>query len=243
MDLIKRYFEFLNLLMGVISHLAGALIVGLALLPSYYLVLYTWKYISVRPESFLSALLFCLSLGLAAFLFGNVLLLTIVVLRNVLPIKNKEVVGEFRGLPVDLLRAAAHNFLVNLAQHTFLPMVRGTPLINWFYRGMGMKIGKDTLITTTRIMDCDMIEIGDNCVIGGGAALSAHTGEKGRGVLKPVRLGNRVTIGADTMVLPGAVIEDNVIVGSNSLVPKDANLEGNAIYGGIPVKKIKSMDG
>ena len=242
MNLMKRYFEVLNLLAGVISHLFGAIIVGLALLPSYYLVFSTWKYISSRPENFLNALLFCLSLGLALFLFGNVLLLVIVLFRTVLPIKNKAVSGEFRGLPVDLLRAGGHNFLVNLAQNTFLPMVRGTPLIIWFYRGMGMKIGKDTLITTVRIMDCDMIEIGDGCVIGGGAALSAHTGEKGRGVLKPVKIGNRVTIGADTMVLPGSVIEDNVIIGANSVVPKDAHLEGNAIYAGIPAKKLKSMD-
>jgi acetyltransferase-like isoleucine patch superfamily enzyme len=120
-------------------------------------------------------------------------------------------------------------------------MVRGTPLINWFYRGMGAKIGKNTLITTIRFMDCDLIEIGDGCVIGGGAALSAHTGEKGQGVLKSVKLGNRVTIGADTMVLPGTVIEDNVIVGANSVVPKDSHLEGNAIYGGSPVRKIKSL--
>jgi acetyltransferase-like isoleucine patch superfamily enzyme len=242
MNLIRRYFEVLNLVMGIISHLFGALIVGLALLPSYYLVRFTWAYVSRAPDRFVNALVFCLSLGLASFLFGNMLLLVIVLFRTVLPIKNKEVSGEFRGLPVHLLRMAAQNFLVNLAQHSFLPMLRGTPLIIWFYRGMGMKVGKDTLITTTRIMDCDMIEIGDGCVIGGGAAISAHTGEKGRGVLRPVKLGNRVTIGADTMVLPGTVIEDNVIVGANSVVPKDSHLEGNAIYAGIPVKKIKSMD-
>jgi acetyltransferase-like isoleucine patch superfamily enzyme len=242
MDFIRRNFEALNFVAGILSHLVAGLIVGLALIPSYYLVLYTWGYISTNPYTFLNAFIFCLSMGLALFLFGNMLLIIIVIFRTILPIKNEEKAGDFRGLPFTLLRGAAHNFLVNLAQHTFLPFVRGTPMINWFFRGMGAKIGKDTLITTIRFMDCDLIEIGDNCVIGGGAALSAHTVRKGRGVLKSVKLGNNVTIGADTMVLPGAVIEDNVVVAPNSVVPLGAHLEGNAFYIGIPVKKIRSIN-
>lgn len=240
--MIQRYFEVINALAGFLAHVLGAIVVGLALLPSYYLVLWAWKNASADPANFLNALVFCLSLGMAYFLFGNMLLVTIVLVRLILPIKSKEEAGEFRGLPIPLLKVGINNFLLNLAQHAFLHLVRITPLINWFYRGMGAKIGKNTLIATTRVMDCDLIEIGDNCVIGAGAALSAHVGEKGRGVLKPVKLGHRVTIGADTLVLPGTQIEDNVIVGANSVIPKDSYLEGNAIYGGNPVKKIKSMD-
>ena len=240
--MINRYFEVLNALAGIVAHLLGAFVVGLALLPSYYLVLWGWENASRNPGNFLNALLFCLTLGLAYFLFGNMLLVTIVLLRFILPIKSKEEAGEYRGLPIPLLKVGINNFLLNLAQHAFLHLVRITPLINWFYRGMGAKIGKNTLIASTRIMDCDLIEIGDSCVIGAGAALSAHIAEKNRGVLKPVKLGNSVTIGADTLVLPGTQIGDNVIVGANSVIPKDSHLEGNAVYGGNPVKKIRSKD-
>jgi acetyltransferase-like isoleucine patch superfamily enzyme len=129
--------------------------------------------------------------------------------------------------------------LINLAQNIYLPLVRGTPFIIWFYRGMGATIGKGTVITTTRIFDCDLLEIGKNCVIGGGVAISAHTGERRQGMLKKVVIGDHVTIGADTYIMPGTVIEDHVVVGANSMIPKGARLSAKSVYGGIPVRKIE----
>ena len=137
---------------------------------------------------------------------------------------------------------AAFDYLVNLAQAIFLPIVRGTIFINWFYQGMGARIGERTVITTTRIFDCDLIEIGEDCVIGGNVAITGHTGEGKMGITRRVRIGNRVTIGANTLILPGAVIEDGVVIGANSLVPKDAHLESYSLYGGSPVKKITRSD-
>jgi UDP-3-O-[3-hydroxymyristoyl] glucosamine N-acyltransferase len=49
---------------------------------------------------------------------------------------------------------------------------------------MGAKIRKGALTATTRMFDCDLIEIGKNCLIGGGVAIVAHSGEKRRGVQK-----------------------------------------------------------
>jgi len=160
-----------------------------------------------------------------------------VVLRNVLWLKNREGTGRFYQ-PAGF-KIAIYNYLLNTANHLFLPAVRVTPIHIWFYRGMGCKIGKNTFIGTTRMWDVDLIEIGDNCVIGGNVAINAHTVEGAKGVMQAVRIGDNVSIGADTMVLPGVVIEDNVIVGANSLVPKGAHLERGSVYGGVPVQKIR----
>lgn len=103
---------------------------------------------------------------------------------------------------------------------------------------MGAKIRKGNPIATTSLFDCDLIEIGKNCVIGGGVAIAAHSGEKRRGAQKKIVTGDRVTIGADTYIMPGVVIEDNVIVGANSMTPKDALLSANSVYAGTPVRKI-----
>ena len=54
-----------------------------------------------------------------------------------------------------------------------------------------------------------------------------------------IEIGNNVNIGSDTLILPGVMIEDNVIVGANSLVPKEARLEKDSAYGSVPVKKIR----
>jgi acetyltransferase-like isoleucine patch superfamily enzyme len=121
-----------------------------------------------------------------------------------------------------------------------LPMFRSTPIIVWFYRGMGAKIGPNTLIATTKIYDCYLLEIGKNCVIGGNVGINGHiTSSQGKGILKKVKIGDRVTIGADSIIFAGAVIEEGVIVGACSMVPQEAHLEANSVYAGVPVKKIR----
>jgi len=237
--LVKRFFTPIHLFVSLVGQLLGVVVVGLALLPSYYLLRMTVNYVATRPDGFLNALLICLSTGLAIFLAGDMLLISIVFTRFILRIRNKEIVGEFRTLPIPLLKNAAHSFLMNLAQHTYLPFVRGTPIIIWFYRAMGAKIGRGSLITTTRLFDLDLIEIGKSCVIGGGVSITAHSADQGKGYLLKVTIGDRVTIGADTVVMPGATIENNVIVGANSVVPKGMRLEKNSIYAGVPAKKIE----
>ena len=57
---------------------------------------------------------------------------------------------------------------------------------------------------------------------------------------KDVFIGNRVWLAANVTVLPGVVINDNVIVAANSLVTKD--LESGYIYGGVPAQKIKKIE-
>lgn len=234
---MSRPLYLLYIIATIFSQIVGAILLALALLPSYYLVFTTYRLTENMPDNFWRVLLICLSVGFSFFIFGDALMIVVVLFKKTLRISNQETTGNYRSTLV--ITVGVHNFLMNLIQFFYLPLVRSTPLIVWFYRGMGMKIGKDTIITTWRIFDCDMIEIGDHCVIGGAVAISAHIAEKGHGILKKVRIGNRVTIGANTMVLPGVTIEDNVIVGANSLIPKDSYLEANSVYGGVPIRKIR----
>lgn len=53
----------------------------------------------------------------------------------------------------------------------------------------------------------------------------------------PIRIGDNVWIGMNTVVLPGAKIGDNVVIGSNSVVNKD--IPPNSIAAGNPCKIIK----
>jgi acetyltransferase-like isoleucine patch superfamily enzyme len=238
--MIKRLIGPLHVLISLISQVLGGLILGIALMPVFLFLWVIWMQLVAPFDSWLDALVLCLALGLSVYIFGNSILVVIVIFRNLFFLRNKEASGDYFSKAV--LGIAAYDFLVGIAHHTFLNFTRATPFLVWFYRGMGAKIGKGTLITTARIYDCDLIEIGKNCVIGGQVAINAHTAEGRKGILKKVRIGNRVTLGANTMVLPGVVIEDNVTVGANSLIPKDAVLEANSIYGGVPVKKISDLE-
>ncbi|HEX8459820.1 MAG TPA: acyltransferase [Segetibacter sp.] len=55
----------------------------------------------------------------------------------------------------------------------------------------------------------------------------------------PILVGNNVWIGRGCLLLPGTVIEDNVIIAANSVVK--GKCKRDSIYGGCPAKYIKSV--
>jgi acetyltransferase-like isoleucine patch superfamily enzyme len=75
-------------------------------------------------------------------------------------------------------------------------------------------------------------------MIGGNASIAAHVINGTRGRLRRVFIGNNVTIGANSSIMPGVVIEDEVVVGANSLVLQGTRLAKGGLYLGVPVKKV-----
>jgi len=59
-----------------------------------------------------------------------------------------------------------------------------------------------------------------------------HTFEK-------VKIGNRVHIGANAVILPGVTIGDDIVIGAGAVVSKD--LPSGCIYVGIPAKPLKKL--
>jgi acetyltransferase-like isoleucine patch superfamily enzyme len=134
-----------------------------------------------------------------------------------------------------------HNGLVFTFNTVFGRFARLTNVYNWYLRGMGAKIGKNVVFNTQHVYDLDLIEVGDNTVIGANASILGHVGEKGKLVRMPVKIGNRCTIGQYSNIFPGVTMGDNCHVGAMSLVPKGTQLDANAVYGGVPVRKIRDL--
>jgi carbonic anhydrase/acetyltransferase-like protein (isoleucine patch superfamily) len=109
-----------------------------------------------------------------------------------------------------------------------------------YFRLLGMKIGKNTLVGGT-IMDPCLTEIGDNCTMGLFAVLYGHIHnyEKGTITLDRIKIGNNVVIGAGAFIMPGVIVEDNVKIATGSVVTKGQILKKGKTYGGIPAKEIK----
>ncbi|GAA3342152.1 acyltransferase [Curtobacterium pusillum] len=56
---------------------------------------------------------------------------------------------------------------------------------------------------------------------------------------RPVSIGSRVWIGARTMVLPGAVVEDDVVIAAGAVVA--GRLRSGGLYGGVPAKRLRDI--
>src|SRR5690554_6055926 len=54
-------------------------------------------------------------------------------------------------------------------------------------------------------------------------------------------LGSRVLIGMGSIVMDGAVIEDEVILGAGSLVPANKRLRSGYLYMGSPAKEVRAL--
>lgn len=94
----------------------------------------------------------------------------------------------------------------------------------------GAKIGSNTIVGNGRLFNPERTVIGDDCFFGYDAIVSGHVYE-GRGLyLKEVTIGDRVLIGANAVVLPGAQIGDDVVIAANSTVPKDKVIPSNSIW-------------
>ena len=90
------------------------------------------------------------------------------------------------------------------------------------------------------------IYIGDNCNIANNVVIVDHDHKLGAsGVVKglcsvPVWIGNNVWIGANVTILKGVTIGDGAVIAAGAVVNTD--VAPYEIWGGVPAKKIKSLE-
>lgn len=56
---------------------------------------------------------------------------------------------------------------------------------------------------------------------------------------RPVVIGDRVWVGARAVILPGAVVEDDVVIAAAAVVT--GRCESGGVYAGVPAKRIRSF--
>ena len=118
-------------------------------------------------------------------------------------------------------------------------LFRATPIWTFYMRLNGARMGRRVFVNSLEVTDHNLLDFGDDVVVGGDAHLSGHTVEGGILKTAPVRLGRGVTVGVGSVVGIGVVAGDRCQIGALSLVPKFAALDEGAVYVGIPVKKME----
>ena len=111
----------------------------------------------------------------------------------------------------------------------------------------GLKTGNNLRRMSGVIIDpshCWHIEIGDDVILAPKVHILAHDASTKLFLnctrIANVKIGNRVFVGAGSIILPGVTIGDNVVIGAGSVVSKD--ICSNSVAVGIPARVICSLD-
>lgn len=114
--------------------------------------------------------------------------------------------------------------------------------------GYNLKVGKNFYVNHgCTILDCNVVTIGDDCLLGPHVCISAATHPiqappriNGDELAFPITIGNNVWISANAAICPGVVLGDNVVVGAGAVVNK--SFPSNVVIAGVPAKIIRHID-
>ena len=154
----------------------------------------------------------------------------------------------FPLLPGDVPKESRQEFVYHVYVLFYLlvfyPVIRSgippAPFMRMFYQALGARLGANTY-SQGIIHDPIFVDIGHDSVVGQGALLIPHVIEGEKLGHFPIRIGNHVTIGANSAVLSDVEIGDNAIVATGAVVPKGSRIGSHEVWGGVPARLIKRL--
>ena len=182
-NLLKTLATPLQVGMTLVLYVQISLAAGLAATPGVWVAVKLHGAITAGGVSqVVSILVACVAGALAYFMYALTVIFVVPIFRLMAP---GSLEGRYPYYSGKAFRWASYNALILLVRYTCINFLRVTPFLCLFHRMMGMKIGRRVQINTAVIGDSNLIEIGDDTVIGGGVTLVAHSAE--RGGLGPAR--------------------------------------------------------
>ena len=157
--------------------------------------------------------------------------------RTLIKTKNKNSMLYWTAIK-NPLRICINYIVISLCR--ILPSLS---LKRWFLRRIGAKIGNNVsfgLESTIDVFFPELVEIGDNTIIGYRTSILTHEFLVDELRIGEVKIGENVMIGANCTILPGISIGDNAVISAHSLVNKD--IPENVLAGGVPVEVIQTIE-
>ena len=113
---------------------------------------------------------------------------------------------------------------------------RGSPLANLAWRLLGARVGAGAVVDTVGISEADLVEIGEDALIGDGARLCAHRFVPGAIVFGRVQVGAGAVVNPHAAVMADSVVGAGAELGPQSLLASAQTVPPNAYWEGAPAR-------
>jgi len=209
---------------------------ALAITPPFIYVKHFYELLNL---SFLPhIIIFCFTLVISYFILAFSMIFITAFFIRVLKIKYSEGTFHKSLSDINFVKFALFYALYYPTYKIIDMLIFFPPIKTIYFLSLGCKIGKNVIISFESIItDPCLTEIGDNTIIGGQSLITAHLVENEL-TLKKVQIGNNCLIGGGSFIMPGVIIEDNVVLAARSLVLKNSVLKQGKTYAGSPAKEI-----
>lgn len=145
--------------------------------------------------------------------------------------------NELNGSILGPILIVLNYVVINLAKHC-----PSLDLKRWLFRRLGMKLGDNVTIASGATLDYffpELIEIGENSIIGMDSMILTHEFLLDRWRCGKVSIGKGVMVGAQSLILAGVTIGDRATISAKSLVHK--SVPGHWFVGGDPLRIIRTL--
>lgn len=232
---LRKFQILVHILLVAPLYALGSLCVGLAIVPGVYLFSYLNE-VSTGLIPFLRFWILGSAIGAGYFMYGFSLLFLVPALNLLFRAHLSSWRGPYYSLPA--VKWYIHNGLTYLMRFTFLEFLTPTPMNLLFYRLMGMKIGRGTIINSTHLSDPSLIEMGEKVTLGGSVTIVGHYGQGGFLVLAPVKIGDKATIGLRAIIMGGVEIGAEAKILPGSVVLPKTVIPAGQTWGGVPAQPV-----
>jgi non-ribosomal peptide synthetase-like protein len=174
-----------------------------------------------------------LALAFAGCLYGLASFLFVVAAKWLL-------VGRYRPraapmwTPFVWISESVTNLYESLAVPNLLNGLRGTPMLPWALRLLGVHIGRGVFLDTTDLTEFDCVKIGDESELNAWCGPQTHLFEDRVMKIGLVDIGAQVTVGPRSTILYDTAIGDRVRLGPLTLVAKGEHLPAATRWTGSP---------
>ncbi|MDQ4116494.1 MAG: amino acid adenylation domain-containing protein, partial [Actinomycetota bacterium] len=122
-----------------------------------------------------------------------------------------------------------------------LGLLSGTPLLPPALRLFGVRIGRRTCVATTYMTEFDLVDIGDDAIVGRDVSLQTHLFEDRVMKMGEMRIGDGASVGDRSIVLYDAVVGSGAALEALTLVMKGEQLPAGSRWRGITAQAVTAV--